>query len=162
MRKYVVRRAIPKVIFGVKFVYPYMYLTFVIESVSCIPVGANTLNKPLQHRKVLEFGQNIHNLHPDPHCISHVKWFLLDILLTVCSLGIMSFCDFGYFLWFRGRDFGFDCTSAWSLFTFLLSISLNWMFDCLECLVKVMWLTLTPVKQQKQQQQQTNTEQFSA
>ena len=33
----------------------------------------------------------------------------------------MSICNFGYFpFWFRGRDFGIDCTTSWSLLTVLL------------------------------------------
>ena len=41
--------------------------------------------------------------------------------LTVCSLDIMSVCNFGCFsFWLRGQDFGSDWTSSWSLLTFFL------------------------------------------
>ena len=36
--------------------------------------------------------------------------------LTVCSLCIMSICNFGCFqFWFRGQDFGSNCMRAWLL-----------------------------------------------
>ena len=38
------------------------------------------------------------------------------IRFTVCSLCILTYCNFSYFpLWFRGRDFGSECISSWSL-----------------------------------------------
>ena len=40
----------------------------------------------------------------------------------VCSLCVVSLCIFGYYpFWFRGQDFGSDCTSSWSLLTFYFS-----------------------------------------
>ena len=36
--------------------------------------------------------------------------------LTICSLCILTICNFSYFLfWFSGRDLGSDCPSSWSL-----------------------------------------------
>ena len=44
----------------------------------------------------------------------------LLIRLTVCSLYIMFKYNFGYFpFWFRGQDFDSNCTTFWSLLTFL-------------------------------------------
>ena len=49
------------------------------------------------------------------HCI--VKCF--RSFTAVCSLCIHSVCNFGCFrFWFRGQDFGSDCTSFWSLLNF--------------------------------------------
>ena len=43
--------------------------------------------------------------------------------LIVCSLSLMSICNFNYFpFWFLGQDLGSDCTSCWSLLTFFFSL----------------------------------------
>ena len=50
----------------------------------------------------------------------------LLIWLTKCSLFIyyVFICNFGCFpFWFRGRDFGSDCISSWSILIFHLWIS---------------------------------------
>ena len=45
--------------------------------------------------------------------------------LAVCSHCIMSVFNFGCFtFWFRGRDFGSDCTSVLSSLTFYYSITI--------------------------------------
>ena len=45
---------------------------------------------------------------------------VLLIRFTIFSLCILTICKFSHFpFWFRGPDFGSDCISSWSLFTFL-------------------------------------------
>ena len=44
----------------------------------------------------------------------------LPTRLTICSHSILTICNFSYFPFcFRGRVFGFNCTSSLSLHTFL-------------------------------------------
>ena len=47
------------------------------------------------------------------------------LLSFLCIMVIYYFCYFSYFPFsFRGQDFRFDCTSAWSLLTFCFMVSM--------------------------------------
>ena len=59
-----------------------------------------------------------------------------------CSLSI---CYFGYFpFWFRGRDFGSDCSGFWSFLTFVFLDDENTVHLCPESLsVKFFYVNST-------------------